>query len=149
MATRGRIGILNDDGSVDSIYSHWDNYPSHTGKILVQSYQKEHKVRELIALGNLSSLDNAIGEKHPFDNPYPYASQAWHEHEALYAGMCTFYGRDRGETDVESIHSDTVTEYLSIDCWADYFYLFKNDAWYVCDGGVFRLVVDVLKEEEA
>ena len=67
MATRSRIGILNDDGTVDSIYCHWDGYLSHNGKILFEHYTDPAVVQELIALGDISSLGIDIGEKHPFD----------------------------------------------------------------------------------
>jgi len=48
MATTSRIAILNFDGSVDSIYCHYDGYPSHNGKILLKYYNDEMKIRKLI-----------------------------------------------------------------------------------------------------
>jgi hypothetical protein len=56
MSTRSRIGILNDDRSVTSIYCHFDGYPSGVGAILVAHYHDTVKVRELISLGDISSL---------------------------------------------------------------------------------------------
>ncbi|QPX48138.1 hypothetical protein PQC13_gp173 [Synechococcus phage S-SRM01] len=56
MATRGRIGIELKDGSVLSVYTHWDSYPEHNGKILVQHYQNREDVQELIDGGGISSL---------------------------------------------------------------------------------------------
>ena len=38
MATRSRIAIEKQDGTVDSIYCHWDVYLSHNGKILFNHY---------------------------------------------------------------------------------------------------------------
>ena len=29
MATRGNIAIVNEDGSITSIYVHWDSYPEY------------------------------------------------------------------------------------------------------------------------
>lgn len=39
-----------------SIYTHWDGYPSHHGKILLENYDTHNKVVELIQLGSLSEL---------------------------------------------------------------------------------------------
>jgi hypothetical protein len=60
MATRSRIAIENQDGSVISIYCHWDGYIKSNGVILNNNYTTKDKVEELIALGNLSSLDETI-----------------------------------------------------------------------------------------
>ena len=56
MATRSRIAIENQDGTVLSIYCHWDGYPSHHGPILLENYTTQEKVESLIALGSISSL---------------------------------------------------------------------------------------------
>ena len=56
MATRGRIGIEMPDHSVVSVYCHWDNYPSGTGKTLVQHYLNREDVQELIDGGSMSQL---------------------------------------------------------------------------------------------
>jgi len=60
MATRSRIAIENQDGSVTSIYCHWDGYIKSNGVILNENYNTKDKVEELIALGDLSSLDITI-----------------------------------------------------------------------------------------
>jgi hypothetical protein len=56
MGTRSTIGVLNTDGSVTAVYCHWDGYPEHNGKILMENYITEEKVRELIDFGSISSL---------------------------------------------------------------------------------------------
>jgi len=60
MATRSRIAIENQDGSVKSIYCHWDGHIETNGVILNQYYRTKDKVEELIALGDLSSLHRTI-----------------------------------------------------------------------------------------
>lgn len=87
MATRSGIGIERDDGSVVGVYAHWDGYPEGVGKILQEHYREPVKVESLVALGSISSLDQDIGEKHPFNERRE--------------GWTTFHGRDRGETGVE------------------------------------------------
>jgi hypothetical protein len=56
MATRSRIAIENEDGSVKSIYCHFDGYLSGVGKTLFNHYDKE-KLEKLIELGDISSLE--------------------------------------------------------------------------------------------
>jgi len=60
MATRSRIAIENQDGSVTSIYCHWDGHIETNGVILNNNYTTKDKVEELIALGDISSLDETI-----------------------------------------------------------------------------------------
>ena len=60
MATRSRIAIENQDGSVTSIYCHWDGQIYSNGVILNNNYNTKDKVEELIGLGSLSSLDETI-----------------------------------------------------------------------------------------
>jgi hypothetical protein len=83
MSTRSGIGIECGD-HVLGVYCHSDGYPEGVGKILLVYYREPSKVVALLNLGDISSLDQDIGEKHPFsDRP---------------KGSSTFYGRDRGET---------------------------------------------------
>jgi len=56
MATRSRIAIENQDGSVISIYCHWDGHIETNGVILNYHYRTKDKVEALIALGGLSEL---------------------------------------------------------------------------------------------
>jgi hypothetical protein len=60
MSTNSRIGKLNEDGTVTSIYCHWDGYPSYVGKILVENYDNTTAVNKLIDLGNISELNETI-----------------------------------------------------------------------------------------
>ena len=60
MSTRSNIGILNQDGTVDYIYCHFDGYLDHNGTILNENYNTEEKVRELISLGDMSALAETI-----------------------------------------------------------------------------------------
>lgn len=84
MDTRSTIALEYADGTVDQIYCHWDGYLSHNGQILLDHYQDPFKVQKLMDLGGLSILGEELGEKHGFDEPVE--------------GVCTAYGRDRGET---------------------------------------------------
>lgn len=125
MGTRSRIGIENADGTVTSVSCHWDGYLSHVGNILHTSYQTEEKIQELMGLGNLSSLGEDIGERHPFDNPYQWGTV---EHEAL-ERQCTFYGRDRGEANTDARVCTNLEVYAKLR--TEYTYLWKDGKWLV------------------
>lgn len=88
MGTRSTIAIRNTDGTFNAIYCHWDGYLEHNGRILAENYTTEAAVRELIALGDLSSLGETVGVKTDFNNAAD--------------GQCVAYGRDRGETGIEA-----------------------------------------------
>jgi hypothetical protein len=144
MATRSTIGVLNTDGSVTAVYCHWDGYPEHNGKILIENYTTEEKVRELIGLGSISSLGASIGEQHPFSK-FELKEEApdFDELMALYAksqseGWTTFYGRDRGETDVNANTFPNVAEFVK-EFSEEYNYLFINGTWFVNDHGAMQL----------
>jgi hypothetical protein len=76
MATRSNVGIINEDGTVEVIYVHWDGYPQHVG-VLLETLFHEDKTRELLAGGNRSSLldtENAQdGESRKYESFEEYA----------------------------------------------------------------------------
>jgi hypothetical protein len=109
---------------VRAVYCHWDGYLEHNGSILHKHYASSSKVNNLIALGDLSSLRPEIGDKHLFSSmELPKDERAAHE-EAV-KDMCTFYGRDRGETGVEFKVFPTLKAAEDHYTWSDYFYCFK------------------------
>ena len=136
MATRSTIAIRNDNGTVTGIYCHWDGYLSYNGKILVENYTTEAAVRELIALGDLSSLGPTIGEKVNFNDPTAHKDQ------------CVAYGRDRGETGVDATTFGSWREMLN-KVGEEYNYLFvPGEGWYVEYDGRRGLVVNEMAEKE-
>ena len=131
MGTRSLIGVMHGD-VCKVVYCHWDGYLEHNGKILQENYDSS-KLNHLVSLGNLSSLGPSIGEKHEFDCPYDYGTPealAWSEVKST---MCTFYGRDRGETDTE--FKSYMTFAALVDAfegsWCDFCYIMKEGVWYV------------------
>lgn len=126
MATRGRVGMVQPDGSVISVYLHWDNYPSGSGRILLNHYTDAEKVKELISLGSISSLAPNINPdpkkgKHTFDNPQD--------------DVVVAYGRDRGENpeDIKPRVDKTVDDFVKSDV-EEYGYLFKDGSWFIIKG---------------
>ena len=133
MATRATIAKMQTDGSgIKAIYLHSDGYLEYAGRILDEHYRDESKVDELIALGDLSSLNENIGEKLPF-NDY----MSFHENK-----QCRFYHRDRGEElKIKTLKDDIeLIEFAKDSCDAEYIYMFAFGSWYVYDDNVGQFV---------
>ena len=62
MGTRSTIAIEFADNSVSQVYCHWDGYLENNGEILQSNYMDPFKVRELIDLGDFSSLRETVEE---------------------------------------------------------------------------------------
>ena len=137
MGTRSTIAIQNANGTVTGIYCHWDGYIEHNGKILAENYTTEAKVRELIALGDLSSLGRTVGySRQNFDDPVK--------------GTCVAYGRDRNETGVDAVTFDSHAELVD-QIGQEYDYLFATgQGWSVARGNAtdtFTTLSDALLKE--
>lgn len=116
MATRSSISIRNADGSYTGIYCHWDGYLSNNGRILCEHYTNEDKIRELMALGDISVLGEEIGEQHPFDGPCMFSDpNAYNAYKAKFGSWCKAYRRDRGEPDCEARTLPTLEALLDQD----------------------------------
>lgn len=139
MATRSRIGIENEDGTVSSVYCHWDGYPSHNGDLLINHYSDREKVEELIALGSISSLRKNIapapGSDHSFEKPQEDVTIVYH--------------RDRGE-DLDEGRIDASLEEFEKEDNEEYGYvLSKANVWLVTGyGEALKSVEDILNGVE-
>ena len=112
MATRSTISI-KENNKVKTIYCHWDGYPSGVGKTLKTNYNTNDKVKELISLGDISSLRDRIAP--------PESHKDVHSFDSPLSDVTIFYGRDRGETDIEPREYNKPTERQEYD------YLFDVD----------------------
>jgi hypothetical protein len=111
MATRSKIAIENQDGTVTSIYCHWDGHVETNGKILFENYHLT-KTEQLIALGDISSLGRSIEDTKA-------------------------YARDLGE-DLNQTSYDGVEELYTqgFNNGIEYIYCFtKSGQWLVSDDG--------------
>jgi hypothetical protein len=133
MGTRSRIGVMHGD-KCKSVYCHWDGYLAHNGRMLLDHYDSA-KANHLVALGDLSVLAPEIGEKHPFsphDLPEEMRNMTHGEFEAKFGNMCTFYGRDRGETGTDFVVNQTFAEFLE-QCdsgGVEFYYIMQDGQWY-------------------
>ena len=125
MATRSTIALEFADGTVEQIYCHWDGYLAHNGKILQEHYSDPFKLRDLIDLGDMSSLGERIGTRHAFDQ----APQ----------GECTFYGRDRNESGCGARKFKDYLDYAENHQYEEYEYILRacgdKAVWFVSDHG--------------
>ena len=100
MSTRSAIGILHDDGSVESIYCHHDGYLSGVGATLNEHYASKESILDLMKHGDVRSLRNTVGETDFFpDCPsITYESLAWFWEEFSHSDQeyCYLYTKEMG-----------------------------------------------------
>ena len=113
MSTRARIGIELKNGSVLSVYHHWDGYPEWLGRILKTHYNTREKVAELIDGGDMSSC---------------WTEDRWNSETKAQEYGPQYYSQ-RGD-DCPPRHDETLMEYLSDG--EEYAYLFTRNAEWVC-----------------
>jgi hypothetical protein len=117
MATRSRIAIENQDGTVTSIYCHWDGGIGTNGERLSQNYTTTELVNALIELGDISSLGESTEDTVAFT-------------------------RDRGEDFKQTTYENVPTLFEDgFENGVKFVYCFiKDQFWLVSDGGpVFDL----------
>jgi hypothetical protein len=117
MATRSRIAIENQDGTVTSIYCHWDGGIGTNGERLSQNYTTTELVSGLIELGDISSLGESTEDTVAF-------------------------ARDRGEDFKQTTYENVPTLFEDgFENGVEYVYCFIKDGfWLVSDDGpVFDL----------
>lgn len=162
MATRSRIGIVNEDGTVSSIYCHWDGYPSNNGRILVEDYTDRDKVKSLIELGAISSLSKHVAPPPLFDTENENVKrgesvlkkfglvESNHTFYNPMPGVTVAYHRDRGEDYIDPRVNKSLEDYFQDDN-EEYGYLFTLEGeWLVkpCYGeSPERPVNEVLAEK--
>lgn len=117
MATRSCIGTQLKDGSIVSIYCHWDGYPEYNGRMLRDHFDTADKVRELIDGGNVSALYTNVGwqnETLPESGPLYYTSRG-----------------EKIEDNAPQYHSDLNAFLVAADdnYGAEYSYHFVDGEW--------------------
>lgn len=107
MATRSIIAVQVENG-FDAIYCHHDGYLTHNGFILLKSYNTPSLAKELISLGDISSLAE--------------------RYESVVA-----YHRDRKHNRISTAPRHLLCEMdiieLAKDSYAEYIYIFTDYHW--------------------
>ena len=123
MGTRSTIALEFADGTVEQVYCHWDGYLEHNGAILAEHYSDPFKLRDLIDLGDMSSLGERIGTQHAFDKAPE--------------GECTFYLRDRKEQGCGKKKFKDFADYKANHQYEEYEYILRacgdKAVWFVAD----------------
>lgn len=108
MGTRSFIARMTKDNTYEGVYCHWDGYLSNNGQILLSCYDKTKKVKELISLGDMSSLGDTVED-------------------------CEYYNRDKGENSASNMPKteDTLEDMMDNACQVgcEYFYLWTGEGW--------------------
>jgi hypothetical protein len=124
MGTRSAIGYKTPEGKIRAKYSHYDGYPSYTGAMLQEHFQEARKIAQMVELGDQS-----------FIAPNVFPTDKSHSFSTPQEDVIVFYGRDRGEDNVDAQEFATVAEfvdyYASAGC--EYFYLHTANGWVVHD----------------
>jgi len=119
MATRSRIGIELSDGSILSVYCHWDGYPEFNGVKLVEHFNSRDAVTELIDGGGISAL---------------WTNAGWNNETLPETGP--LYFSSRGENCPPRLDANRY-DYLAEG--EEYAYLFtRNDEWVCYDRHQFE-----------
>ena len=126
MSTRCLIGIQKDN-EVKYSYCHHDGYywKPGVGYTLVNYYNNEQIINELLSFGDISSLENTLDE-------------------------CEFYERDRHECNCHRPEIEIYDYNFELSSDVSFVYLFKDGEWYVQRSGqrVFVRVIDLLGGED-
>lgn len=127
MSTRSFIGRKVESG-FEAIYCHFDGYLAGVGTTLLKHYTTDEKVKQLLELGDISSLGSEIGEKHDFDNKTEET-----------ANWTRAYHRDRGEELQSSTSFAALDEFVecALQSRGEFIYLWDGTDWFVSTGGTF------------
>lgn len=128
MSTRSRISVVNENGKIRSIYCHHDGYLDYVGKKLVDFYDTEKVINQLMDLGDLSALGNNPVSDKKYWNSFEYQLTGYNEE------FCVAY-RDRGETNIDAREFNSFDEFKEAFPYIqeEYNYVFMNGKWYYCE----------------
>ena len=152
MGTRSTIALEYADGTIEQVYCHWDGYLAHNGQILLKHYSNPFILRDLIDLGDVSSLKPTIGTKHAFSH-FELRAEEVAEYKVLTENMTTFYGRDRGEDGTSAKKFKDYEDYVANHQYEEYDYILRNDngvaVWFVCDhDGAYVTLESAIMDEQ-
>jgi hypothetical protein len=122
MSTRSRIGLELSDGSILSVYHHWNGYPEWLGRILQTHYNAKSLAEELIDGGDMSLC---------------WTDERWDD-----SGVKGVYGpqyySQRGDDSPPRLDKD-MDEFFTDG--EEYSYIFRNGNWYAYDMHQFEDMV--------
>jgi hypothetical protein len=124
MSTNAGIALRSGE-TFQTIYCHWDGYPSNMLPILREHYNSTELAAKLISYGDASY----IAAKLEPDPSRPHTFESFQSQE----DVCLFYHRDRGD----SWHQCQPSCYTGRELFSqpafDYIYIFEDGQWNAYD----------------
>ena len=114
MSTNARIGLLQEDLTVKSVYHHWDGYPEWLGVTLKEQYNTREKIAELIDGGNMSSCYS--------DNVFDYEKQEFVKRDP----QPEYYG---GKDEAPHLNVSFQRFLDDTNAGEEFLYIFMNECW--------------------
>ena len=115
MATRSRIGLQLKDGSILSVYHHWDGYPQWLGVTLKAKFNTFEQVAALIDGGDMSSCDS---------------NDDWDRKEL--GETAPLYYNDRGDNTEPRLDLNFDDYVNNANACEEYVYVFTEDSKWEC-----------------
>ena len=78
MSTRSNIGYM-ENGKLTYIYCHFDGYLDGVGYTLLDNYNTLEQVKELVAMGDASSVDETLDESTFY---HSWRDEPWEDRKA-------------------------------------------------------------------
>ena len=107
--TRGQVGIIDKNGNIQSIYTHYDSYPEYVLPVLKKYYKDAKSVEKIVAKGDSRGIDK------PTD--------------------MEFYGDDRPNSTGKIGNIDKYIKDIRDNGGAEYLYLYdeSDKMWYMAN----------------
>ena len=125
MSTRSNIGVKNGD-KVDYIYCHFDGYLEEpgVGYNLFKNFNTMEKARELVGLGDLSSI-----QEYETDEERDKIIEDSLDPDKLVDICSCMVSTGRGPSTIRHATFDDFVDYVSskMDPWIEYWYVFDDD----------------------
>lgn len=110
MATRSTIAVIRDDGTIRSVYCHFDGYLEGVGETLNNSYNSRKLAEQIVAHGSIKSLEKEIEQ--------------------------TVFFNDEGEPRHQFFTN--FDEYIENCKYKEFNYIFMKGKWFVSEGDEIR-----------
>ena len=121
ISTRSFITKKIGEDAYLTIYCHADGYLTYNGAMLLDHYNTPEQVDALLALGDLSTLQEKL-------EPDPNLPHSFDYNERQ-KGVTVAYGRDRGDSETEA-RVFSLAQLNNESNWTEYVYIFdENNKW--------------------
>lgn len=121
ISTRSYIAKKIGEDAYLTIYCHADGYLTYNGAMLLDHYNTPERVDALLALGDLSTLQEKLEPDPNLPHSFDYNKRQ--------KSVTVAYGRDRGDSETEA-RVATLADLNDESNWTEYVYIFdENNKW--------------------